>query len=33
MDVEGTAVDTGFEEPVLQTEDTPVKHCLQTKWI
>uniref|UniRef100_A0A8C4UCE1 Ubiquitin carboxyl-terminal hydrolase MINDY n=1 Tax=Falco tinnunculus TaxID=100819 RepID=A0A8C4UCE1_FALTI len=32
MYVEGTAVVTGFEEPMLQTDDTPVKRCLQTKW-
>ncbi|OCT75655.1 hypothetical protein XELAEV_18030839mg, partial [Xenopus laevis] len=28
---EGTAV-MGFKDPRLQTDDTPVKHCLQTKW-
>ncbi|NWR28894.1 MINY3 hydrolase, partial [Tachuris rubrigastra] len=32
MYVEGTAVVMGFEEPMLQTDDTPVKRCLQTKW-
>ncbi|XP_029444682.1 ubiquitin carboxyl-terminal hydrolase MINDY-3 [Rhinatrema bivittatum] len=31
MYVEGTAV-MGFEDPMLQTDDTPVKRCLQTKW-
>ncbi|KAE8596152.1 hypothetical protein XENTR_v10015989 [Xenopus tropicalis] len=29
--IEGTAV-MGFEDPRLQTDDTPVKCCLQTKW-
>ncbi|XP_075067960.1 ubiquitin carboxyl-terminal hydrolase MINDY-3 isoform X2 [Mixophyes fleayi] len=28
---EGTAV-MGFEDPRLQTDDTPIKRCLQTKW-
>ncbi|XP_063777538.1 ubiquitin carboxyl-terminal hydrolase MINDY-3 isoform X2 [Pseudophryne corroboree] len=28
---EGTAV-MGFEDPRLQTDDTPIKCCLQTKW-
>ncbi|KAJ6666707.1 hypothetical protein lerEdw1_020431 [Lerista edwardsae] len=32
MYVEGTAVIMGFEDPMLQTDDTPVKRCLQTKW-
>ncbi|XP_010615541.1 ubiquitin carboxyl-terminal hydrolase MINDY-3 isoform X2 [Fukomys damarensis] len=32
MYVEGTAVIMGFEEPRLQTDDTPIKRCLQTKW-
>ncbi|XP_056665677.1 ubiquitin carboxyl-terminal hydrolase MINDY-3-like [Monodelphis domestica] len=32
MYVEGTAVVMGFEDPLLQTDDTPVKRCLQTKW-
>ncbi|XP_078005800.1 ubiquitin carboxyl-terminal hydrolase MINDY-3 [Phascolarctos cinereus] len=32
MYVEGTAVVMGFEDPMLQTDDTPVKRCLQTKW-
>ncbi|XP_069504508.1 ubiquitin carboxyl-terminal hydrolase MINDY-3 isoform X2 [Ambystoma mexicanum] len=31
MYVEGTAV-IGFEDPMLQTDDTPVKQCLRTKW-
>ncbi|XP_015666695.1 ubiquitin carboxyl-terminal hydrolase MINDY-3 [Protobothrops mucrosquamatus] len=30
--VEGTAVIMGFEDPMLQTDDTPIKRCLQTKW-
>ncbi|KAM8966726.1 ubiquitin carboxyl-terminal hydrolase MINDY-3 [Pelodytes ibericus] len=29
--IEGTAV-MGFEDPRLQTDDTPIKKCLQTKW-
>ncbi|XP_040290491.1 ubiquitin carboxyl-terminal hydrolase MINDY-3 isoform X1 [Bufo bufo] len=29
--IEGTAV-MGFEDPRLQTDDTPIKRCLQTKW-
>lgn len=32
MYVEGTAVVMGFEDPMLQTDDTPIKRCLQTKW-
>ncbi|XP_053322957.1 ubiquitin carboxyl-terminal hydrolase MINDY-3 [Spea bombifrons] len=28
---EGTAV-MGFEDPRLQSDDTPIKSCLQTKW-
>ncbi|XP_055285274.1 ubiquitin carboxyl-terminal hydrolase MINDY-3 isoform X3 [Moschus berezovskii] len=32
MYVEGTAVVMGFEDPLLQTDDTPIKRCLQTKW-
>nr|XP_020662308.1 ubiquitin carboxyl-terminal hydrolase FAM188A [Pogona vitticeps]XP_020662309.1 ubiquitin carboxyl-terminal hydrolase FAM188A [Pogona vitticeps]XP_020662310.1 ubiquitin carboxyl-terminal hydrolase FAM188A [Pogona vitticeps]XP_020662311.1 ubiquitin carboxyl-terminal hydrolase FAM188A [Pogona vitticeps] len=32
MYVEGTAVIMGFEDPMLQTDDTPIKRCLQTKW-
>ncbi|XP_074134517.1 ubiquitin carboxyl-terminal hydrolase MINDY-3-like [Sminthopsis crassicaudata] len=32
MYVEGTAVVMGFGDPLLQTDDTPVKRCLQTKW-
>lgn len=32
MYVEGTAVVLGFEDPMLQTDDTPIKRCLQTKW-
>lgn len=32
MSVEGAAVVTGYEEPMLHTDDTPVKCCLQTKW-
>ncbi|KAJ1100862.1 hypothetical protein NDU88_005937 [Pleurodeles waltl] len=31
MYVEGTAV-ISFEDPMLQTDDTPVKQCLRTKW-
>ncbi|CAL1611234.1 unnamed protein product [Knipowitschia caucasica] len=30
--VEGTAVVLGFEDPMVRTDDTPVKRCLQTKW-
>uniref|UniRef100_A0A8C5QW29 Ubiquitin carboxyl-terminal hydrolase MINDY n=1 Tax=Leptobrachium leishanense TaxID=445787 RepID=A0A8C5QW29_9ANUR len=29
--IEGSAV-MGFEDPRLQTDDTPIKKCLQTKW-
>ncbi|XP_072269524.1 ubiquitin carboxyl-terminal hydrolase MINDY-3 [Pyxicephalus adspersus] len=29
--IEGSAV-MGFEDPRLQTDDTPIKRCLQTKW-
>uniref|UniRef100_A0A4W3HJ75 Ubiquitin carboxyl-terminal hydrolase MINDY n=1 Tax=Callorhinchus milii TaxID=7868 RepID=A0A4W3HJ75_CALMI len=32
MYVEGTAVIMGFEDPMVRTDDTPVKRCLQTKW-
>ncbi|XP_064140958.1 ubiquitin carboxyl-terminal hydrolase MINDY-3 isoform X2 [Loxodonta africana] len=32
MYVEGTAVVMGFEDSMLQTDDTPIKRCLQTKW-
>uniref|UniRef100_A0A8C6XGK5 Ubiquitin carboxyl-terminal hydrolase MINDY n=1 Tax=Naja naja TaxID=35670 RepID=A0A8C6XGK5_NAJNA len=32
MYVEGTAIIMGFEDPMLQTDDTPIKRCLQTKW-
>lgn len=32
MYVEGTAIVMGFEDPMLQTDDTPIKRCLQTKW-
>ncbi|XP_070623512.1 ubiquitin carboxyl-terminal hydrolase MINDY-3 [Erythrolamprus reginae] len=32
MYTEGTAVIMGFEDPMLQTDDTPIKRCLQTKW-
>ncbi|XP_048417932.1 ubiquitin carboxyl-terminal hydrolase MINDY-3 isoform X2 [Stegostoma tigrinum] len=32
MYVEGTAVVTGFEDPMVRTDDTPIKRCLQTKW-
>ncbi|KTF89028.1 hypothetical protein cypCar_00010432 [Cyprinus carpio] len=30
--VEGTALVMGFEDPMVRTDDTPVKRCLQTKW-
>ncbi|MCI4391329.1 hypothetical protein PGIGA_G00132870 [Pangasianodon gigas] len=30
--VEGTAVVLGFEDPMVRTDDTPIKRCLQTKW-
>uniref|UniRef100_A0A3B3BBI4 Ubiquitin carboxyl-terminal hydrolase MINDY n=1 Tax=Oryzias melastigma TaxID=30732 RepID=A0A3B3BBI4_ORYME len=30
--VEGTALILGFEDPMVRTDDTPVKRCLQTKW-
>ncbi|XP_030639655.1 ubiquitin carboxyl-terminal hydrolase MINDY-3 [Chanos chanos] len=30
--VEGTAVVMGFEDPMVRTDDTPIKRCLQTKW-
>uniref|UniRef100_A0A8C1IX68 Ubiquitin carboxyl-terminal hydrolase MINDY n=1 Tax=Cyprinus carpio TaxID=7962 RepID=A0A8C1IX68_CYPCA len=30
--VEGTALIMGFEDPMVRTDDTPVKRCLQTKW-
>uniref|UniRef100_A0A673KE24 Ubiquitin carboxyl-terminal hydrolase MINDY n=1 Tax=Sinocyclocheilus rhinocerous TaxID=307959 RepID=A0A673KE24_9TELE len=30
--VEGTALVIGFEDPMVRTDDTPVKRCLQTKW-
>ncbi|KAJ3597739.1 hypothetical protein NHX12_001256 [Muraenolepis orangiensis] len=30
--VEGTALVLGFEDPMVRTDDTPVKRCLQTKW-
>ncbi|XP_068179470.1 ubiquitin carboxyl-terminal hydrolase MINDY-3 [Antennarius striatus] len=30
--VEGTAFVLGFEDPMVRTDDTPVKRCLQTKW-
>ncbi|XP_077453825.1 ubiquitin carboxyl-terminal hydrolase MINDY-3 isoform X1 [Stigmatopora argus] len=29
---EGTALVLGFEDPMVRTDDTPVKRCLQTKW-
>ncbi|XP_067862819.1 ubiquitin carboxyl-terminal hydrolase MINDY-3 [Heptranchias perlo] len=32
MFVEGTAVVMGFEDPMVRTDDTPIKRCLQTKW-
>ncbi|XP_041040507.1 ubiquitin carboxyl-terminal hydrolase MINDY-3 isoform X3 [Carcharodon carcharias] len=32
MYVEGTAVVMGFEDPMVRTDDTPIKRCLQTKW-
>uniref|UniRef100_A0A9J7WU81 Ubiquitin carboxyl-terminal hydrolase MINDY n=1 Tax=Cyprinus carpio carpio TaxID=630221 RepID=A0A9J7WU81_CYPCA len=31
--VEGTALIMGFEDPMVRTDDTPVKRCLQTKWL
>uniref|UniRef100_A0A671TR88 Ubiquitin carboxyl-terminal hydrolase MINDY n=1 Tax=Sparus aurata TaxID=8175 RepID=A0A671TR88_SPAAU len=30
--VEGTSLVLGFEDPMVRTDDTPVKRCLQTKW-
>ncbi|CAL8361695.1 unnamed protein product [Arctogadus glacialis] len=30
--VEGTALVLGFEDPMVRSDDTPVKRCLQTKW-
>ncbi|XP_017309233.1 ubiquitin carboxyl-terminal hydrolase MINDY-3 isoform X1 [Ictalurus punctatus] len=30
--VEGTALVLGFEDPMVRTDDTPIKRCLQTKW-
>ncbi|XP_062841472.1 ubiquitin carboxyl-terminal hydrolase MINDY-3 [Trichomycterus rosablanca] len=30
--LEGTAVVLGFEDPMVRTDDTPIKRCLQTKW-
>uniref|UniRef100_A0A3P8ZN39 Ubiquitin carboxyl-terminal hydrolase MINDY n=1 Tax=Esox lucius TaxID=8010 RepID=A0A3P8ZN39_ESOLU len=30
--VQGTALILGFEDPMVRTDDTPVKRCLQTKW-
>ncbi|XP_028836345.1 ubiquitin carboxyl-terminal hydrolase MINDY-3 [Denticeps clupeoides] len=30
--VEGTVLLLGFEDPMVRTDDTPVKRCLQTKW-
>ncbi|CAG6015534.1 unnamed protein product [Menidia menidia] len=30
--VDGTALVLGFEDPMVRTDDTPVKRCLQTKW-
>ncbi|KAG7469999.1 hypothetical protein MATL_G00134930 [Megalops atlanticus] len=32
MYVEGTALVLGFEDPMVRTDDTPIKRCLQTKW-
>ncbi|XP_058878467.1 ubiquitin carboxyl-terminal hydrolase MINDY-3-like isoform X2 [Acipenser ruthenus] len=32
MYVEGTALVVGFEDPMVRTDDTPIKRCLQTKW-
>uniref|UniRef100_H3AL92 MINDY lysine 48 deubiquitinase 3 n=1 Tax=Latimeria chalumnae TaxID=7897 RepID=H3AL92_LATCH len=32
MYVEGTAIVLGFEDPMVRTDDTPIKQCLQTKW-
>uniref|UniRef100_A0A674DLH7 Ubiquitin carboxyl-terminal hydrolase MINDY n=1 Tax=Salmo trutta TaxID=8032 RepID=A0A674DLH7_SALTR len=29
---QGTALVLGFEDPMVRTDDTPVKRCLQTKW-
>ncbi|XP_053344250.1 ubiquitin carboxyl-terminal hydrolase MINDY-3 isoform X2 [Clarias gariepinus] len=30
--VEGTALVLGYENPMVRTDDTPIKRCLQTKW-
>lgn len=30
--VEGTSLVLGFEDPMVRTDDTPIKRCLQTKW-
>ncbi|XP_060756915.1 ubiquitin carboxyl-terminal hydrolase MINDY-3 [Neoarius graeffei] len=30
--VEGTVLVLGFEDPMVRTDDTPIKRCLQTKW-
>uniref|UniRef100_A0A8C8CU34 Ubiquitin carboxyl-terminal hydrolase MINDY n=1 Tax=Oncorhynchus tshawytscha TaxID=74940 RepID=A0A8C8CU34_ONCTS len=30
--VQGTALVLGLEDPMVRTDDTPVKRCLQTKW-
>uniref|UniRef100_A0A8B9KCZ8 Ubiquitin carboxyl-terminal hydrolase MINDY n=1 Tax=Astyanax mexicanus TaxID=7994 RepID=A0A8B9KCZ8_ASTMX len=30
--VEGTSLILGFEDPMVRTDDTPIKRCLQTKW-
>uniref|UniRef100_A0A8C7DVR5 Ubiquitin carboxyl-terminal hydrolase MINDY n=1 Tax=Oncorhynchus kisutch TaxID=8019 RepID=A0A8C7DVR5_ONCKI len=30
--VQGSALVLGFEDPMVRTDDTPVKRCLQTKW-
>ncbi|KAJ8411666.1 hypothetical protein AAFF_G00164740 [Aldrovandia affinis] len=32
MYMEGTALVLGFEDPMVRTDDTPIKRCLQTKW-
>ncbi|MBN3315336.1 MINY3 hydrolase, partial [Atractosteus spatula] len=32
MYVEGTSLILGFEDPMVRTDDTPIKRCLQTKW-
>ncbi|XP_051791878.1 ubiquitin carboxyl-terminal hydrolase MINDY-3 isoform X1 [Erpetoichthys calabaricus] len=32
MYVTGTCLVLGFEDPMVRTDDTPIKRCLQTKW-